>query len=266
MNSRGTKKKTEPTPQLERESVLQLIRDWKWFAFVPPEAHEWLAERVVIHRIDKGRMVYVAGDPANYVYGVLSGVFRIYMSTHRGDDITLEEVVKGSWFPHIIPRERPVYFGNCVCQSDAVVVTLSQTVMAEFSKRWESYYRGLYHEFADRAVVIMGRIELLSLHNLNVRLAVYLLRMARLRGQHQEDGSIWIAAPDSQSEVGARVGGTRQRVNGVFKQWAKKKIVELNKDGIHILDLAKLTIEAKRSGFDVSEYLSSWHGGWQGKR
>jgi CRP-like cAMP-binding protein len=114
-------------------------------------------------------------------------------------------------------------------------------------------------------VVTLGRIELLSLHNLNVRLAVYMLRMARLRGRAEPAGAIWVGAVESQSEVGARVGGTRQRVNRALTTWAKKGIVELHKNGVRILDLKRLTAEAEKSGFDVAGYLSGWHGGWQGR-
>lgn len=244
--------------------ALQLIRGWKWFAHVPPEAHQWLAERAAILHFDKGRQIYVSGEPVTYLYAVISGVFRIYLNSRVGDDITMEEVVRGAWFPHYQPVERPTYALNCVCQSDAVVAAFSATAIAEFARRWPGYYQGLYFELTDRAAATFGRIELLSLHNLNVRLAVYLLRLARLRGRRDTDGSVWVAAAESQSEVGARVGGTRQRVNLVLKLWARKGIIELHKDGTRIFDLQRLATEAKKSGFDLEGYLAGWHGGWEG--
>jgi len=97
-----------------------------------------------------------------------------------------------------------------------------------------------------------------------VRLAVYLLRMSRLRGRPEASGAVWIEAFDSQTEVGARVGGTRQRVNGVLKAWVKKGLIELHKDGTRIIDVRGLEREAKKSGFDLDGYLRGYHGGWQG--
>lgn len=253
---------TEPARELD---ALRLVRDWKWFAYVPPEGRQWLAERALTRRIEKGRTVYVAGEAVTQVYAVVSGVFRIYMTSYRGDDITLEEVVSGGWFPHFSPLDKPRYAGSCVCQADAVVAAFPLPALLEFARRWPAYYKGLYHELTDRAAVTLGRIELLSLHNLNVRMAVYLLRMAHLRGKPGTDGSIWVEAYESQSELGARIGGTRQRVNSVLKVWAGKGLLELHKDGVRILDLRRLTAEAEKSGFDVKAYLASWHGGWQGK-
>lgn len=249
-----------------RATALELIRGWKWFAYVPPEAQEWLAERAGYKDIVRGRSLHTAGEPATTVYAVVSGVCRIFRTSPKGDEITMEEVVRGGWFPHVIPGEAPTYAVSCVCQQDATLLTFPLPVLNEFARRWPAYYQGLYHELASRAVVIFGRIELLSLHNLNVRLAVYLLRMARLRGQPEPGGALWVAADDSQSEIGARVGGTRQRVNGILKGWHGKKIIELHKDGVRILDVPRLRAEAEKSGFELADYLAGWHGGWQGKK
>ena len=245
-------------------AVLDLISGWRWFGYAPPEARRWLADRARVEHVAKGRVLYVSGEPAAAIYGVMAGLFRIYVTSRRGDEITLEEVVRGGWFPHMVPVEKPKYIGNCLCLEDSTVVVIPMDVLTEFAGRWPGLFRGLYHEFIDRMVVILGRIELLSLHNLDVRLAVYLLRMAHLRGVPRDDGSIWVAAHDSQTEIGTRVGGTRQRVNKILKAWSQQGILSLHKDGTRILNMRLLTAEAERSGFDLKSYLAGWHGGWQG--
>lgn len=244
--------------------MLELISGWRWFSYAPPEAQRWLAEHTAVERIRKGQLIYEPGMPATAIYGVMSGLFRIYVTTPKGDDITLEEVVRGGWFPHMVPVEQPKYIGNCVCLEDSTVAVIPIAVLTEFAERWPALFRGLYHEFIDRVGVILGRIELLSLHNLDVRLAVYLLRMAHLRGVTGSDGSVWIAAHDSQTEIGARVGGTRQRVNKILKDWTKQGIIEVHKDGTRLLDVRELTSMVQRSGFELETYLAGWHGGWQG--
>lgn len=247
-------------------SILPLISGWRWFSYATAEERSWLAERASVQKVAKGQVLYTSGMPATGIYGVMSGLFRIYVTSTRGEDITLEEVVPGGWFPHMVPVEQPRYIGNCVCLEDSTVAVIPVGVLAEFTQRSPSFYRGQYHEFIDRVGVIIGRIELLSLHNLDVRLAVYLLRMAHLRGVKAPDGSVWVAAHDSQTEIGTRVGGTRQRVNTILKGWSEQGIIQLQKDGTRILDVARLRTEAMRSGFDLESYLAGWHGGWQGAR
>ena len=244
---------------------LQLIQGWRWFAYLPPEAHRWLAERMTCARIAQGHRLYAAGDRATNVYAVIEGAFRIYLTLPRGEEITLEEV-RGGWFPHMVPKDKPTYLGNCVCLDEAQVAVVPVHDMAELARRWPAYYRGLYHEFIDRLDIIFGRIELLSVHNLDVRLAVYLLRMAHLRGTRGADGTIWVPAHDSQTEIAARVGGTRQRVNSVLNAWSRAGIIERHREGTRIVDVKRLTAAAKQSGFELERYLAAWQGGWQGKK
>ncbi|WP_029888492.1 Crp/Fnr family transcriptional regulator [Polycyclovorans algicola] len=246
--------------------ALELVQGWPWFDDVPAEAHAWLVARAGIRRYEKGQIVYVEGQPVTHIFGVGSGSFRIFISTSKGDEITMEEVVPGGWFPHYLPGASPIYAGNCICQEGATVITLPQPVIAEFGRQWPIYYLGLYREFGSRwASFLRGRVELLSLHNLNVRLAVYVLRMLRLRGKPEANGAILLEPFGSQSEIGARVGGTRQRVNGILKTWTRRGWIESCNNGIRILDVEKLDAEARKSGFDVDAYIASWQGGWEGK-
>lgn len=248
------------------DAIVGLIRGWKWFAQVPAQGHQWLAQQARVRSVGKDQHLYRSGDPATHIYGVISGAFRIYLSTPSGDEVTGEEVVHGGWLPHMIPAEKPLYYGSCVCQQEALIVQIRMPAMLEFGERWPGYFRGLYQELVERGPATLGRILLLSLYNLNVRLAVYLLRMARLRGVPQASGVVLIPGEVSQSEIGARVGATRQRVNTLLKSWAQRGLIELGSDGTRILDLPRLTAEASKSGFDVEAYLAGWHGGWQGSK
>lgn len=249
---------------MSADLILKTIQGWRWFSHLPPEAHQWLVARASVRQIPKGKTIYAPGDRVQAIYGVIDGAFRIFLRTPKGEELTMEEVVAGGWFSHGMLREPPVYITDCICHQDATVVVIPQAAVAEFAQRWPLFYKGLYEEFTDRAIIVFGKIELLSLHNLNVRLAVYLLRIARLRGKPDGKGGIMLAGDDSQAEVGSRVGGTRQRVNSLLSAWAKRGLLESGKDGIRLLDIPALEAEATKTGFDLAGYLGGWHGGWQG--
>lgn len=246
-----------PTADGERAAILELIRNWRWFGYAPPEAQRWLAEHAVIKRFAEGQIVFAAGQAASHVYGVLGGAFRIFITSRSGDEYAGEEVFAGGWFPHVVPDEPLVYLPSCVCEQAAVTAAFSQATMAEFARRWPAeYYRGMYHELSSRAVAIFGALELLSLHNLKVRLAVYLLRIAFMHDRQAGDG---IRIPfESQSKMGSRAGGTRQRVNSVLQSWSRSGIIETSPDGLRILDIKRLTTEARKTGFDIDAYLTGW--------
>ena len=251
---------TEPT-------ILDTIRGWKWFAYAPPDAQQWLADRASLKKISKGAIVFSVGDPVKCLYGVISGNFRIYVTTQNGDQITLEDVAAGSWFAHWSPYQDPVYRVSCDCQRDSVVAAIGYEDVGEFSRRWPEFYRGLYEEVADRHEVIVARIELLSFHTLDVRLAVYFLRMLHLRAEKKTQGTTFVDMGISQTEVAARVGGARQRVSSIINKWKKRGLIEVNDAGdISVRDIESMKAEAMKTGFDLSTYLAAWHGGWREKK
>jgi CRP/FNR family transcriptional regulator len=249
---------------MNNQQVLDTIRGWRWFHKLPAEAHDWLAQHATVQPIAAGAFVYSPNDPVKAIYGVISGVFRIYHALPNGEDLTLEEVVAGGWFAHMIPGDKATHLTHCICQKDAQVVVVPWRAVGEFGQKWPEFYKGCYEEFLLRAQAILGRLELLSAHDLKVRLAVYLLRIAKLRGVLEPDGSIWLGDDTNQAEVGARVGGARQRVNYTLKDWSREGWITLQKDGIRLNNPRAIYEQARRTGFDVDAYLGGWHGGWQG--
>ncbi len=245
-----------------RDKILALIKNWTWFQDLPDEAHQWLADRGRIVKHARGQLVYTHGTPVTHVYGILDGGYRVFLISKDGDETTLGEEAAGAWNPHFVPDDTPIYFGNCACTADTVCIAYPLATMEEFGARWPLYYKGQYKEFLSRADIIAARIELLSFHNLNVRLGVYLLRLSVLRGTEQADGSVFIPNIESQTEIGSRVGGTRQRVNALLNAWTKQKVIRPENGGLTLLNRALLISEAEQSGFDISAYLGSWHGGW----
>lgn len=249
---------------MAEQTFNELITNWRWFQYVPLEAQCWLGDRLTTKTCRAGEELYAQGDRVEGIFGVASGVFKTYMLSPMGDETTLEEIAPGGWFPYFVPGEAPVYLSACVCVTSGMLATASLKVMREFGQLWPQYYQGLHHEFSDRLGVILGRIQLLSLHALDVRLAVYVLRMAHIRGREIPGGSILVESVGSQAEIGARVGGTRQRVNGVLGGWAKAGVLTVNKNSLILHDRQQLYDIAEASGFGIEEYLSGWHGGWGG--
>ena len=88
--------------------------------------------------------------------------------------------------------------------------------------------------------------------------------MIQIRGRHAEGGAIMINSVGNQSEIGARIGGTRQRINTVLSTWAKAGVLNVQKNGIVVHDRDYLNHIVRESGFEIDAYLASWQGGWLG--
>lgn len=237
--------------------ALELINRWSWFHYLPNEAKISFAEQCHLLSIEKETILYRHNAPVTLIYGVLRGAFRISLSSASGGEMTIDNISAGVWFPHFIPRTKPVYFCNCTCTSTASVIAVSYQNFVDFGSKWPQLYRGMYSDLADRGALMVGRLELLSLHALNVRLAVYLLRLLAVSGVELTDQAWLIDSAGSQAEIANRVGAARQRVNGILKDWEKRSVLIVKKSGIVIIDRNFLYQISKNSGFDVDSYLST---------
>lgn len=249
---------------ISREAICQLIRGWQWFTYVPDEAVEWLSGHAKLRQFDSKQELYMQGDPVTSVYGVLDGIFKAYTLSPAGEETMLEQVVAGGWFPYYVPAQKPVYITSAACVEAGQALVISRAVIEEFGERWPQYYRGIYHEFSDRMSIIIARIELLNLYSLEVRLAVYILRLARLRGHRGDNGWTIVEMTGNQTDIGSVIGGTRQRINVVLSGWTKLGVLSKEKKRFVIKDINYLYGIVEASGFNVSDYLDSWQGGWGG--
>lgn len=246
-----------------KSQALDLINCWSWFQFLPDEAKSTLAEQGRLTTVDKGETLYRHNDPLTHVYGLISGGVRIYVASAEGAEMTLEEVAAGAWFPHFHPQPVPTYFGNCSATNSSTLIAISKKDFLDVGEHWPQLYRGLYSEFVARGAVTIGRMELLTLHSLNVRMAVYLLRLLVTRGKAEADNSYYIESFGSQTEIANRVGGARQRVNSILKEWERNGIISIERNGLLLKTPNQLVHIAGESGFDVEAYLGAWQGGWK---
>nr|WP_246864632.1 Crp/Fnr family transcriptional regulator [Spongiibacter thalassae] len=242
---------------------MELVNRWDWFAFVPEEGKRWFAEHCLLHTVEKGQSLYLHNDPVTHIYGLLSGSLRIYTASASGQEMTLEELAVGSWFPHFMLTDKPSYYGNCTATRVSTLVRIGIDDFMAFGERWPRLYKGLYAEFAARGAATIGRMELLTQHSLKVRLAVYLLRLVVVRGSNGADKGYFVESSDSQEEIANRVGGARQRVNAILKEWERTGTIVIAKNGLTIHNPHVLLAAAKESGFDADAYLEAWQGGWK---
>ena len=253
----------KPQNSTAKSQALELINRWNWFAYVPEDAKNWFAEHCLLTSIKKGEDIYLHNDPVHHVYGLISGGLRIYTTSAAGQEMTLEELAVGTWFPHFLHKQNPTYYGNCTASKASTLICIGVNDFLSFGEYWPEFYRGLYVEFTARGAATIGRMELLTQHSLKVRLAVYLLRLVVVRGIKDTGYGYFVESADSQEEIANRVGGARQRVNAILKEWEREGALSIGRDGLTITETRELLEVARASGFDIDAYLEAWQGGWK---
>jgi len=186
--------------------------------------------------------MWMMGQTPTELYGVLSGRVRGYQSTATGQEYALVEWGRHAWLgEQALANDEPNML-NVQVLADADIMSIPRTALWEVGNSWPGLYQNLFREGWTNT---RGLYEILSsvlFYPLKARLAGRVLQLMEEHGERTEDGT-HITIKISQNEFARLSMGSRQRVNAIFRDWAKQGLVEPRDDHLLIRDIRGLTAE-----------------------
>lgn len=215
-----------------------ILRDNSFFAGFEPTLIDRLAGLCRVRHLNAGETLFVKGDDGDGLYGIARGQIRIETSTSTGEIITLNVLGPGDIFGEI------ALFDGQPRTADAVSVEESELFMLR-----RSDFLALLEEDARIAIRVIeflcrrlrwisDRVEEATLLPLSVRLARRIVLLGRDFGTEVNI---------SQEQLAHYVGAARESVNRQLQIWRRKKILDLRRGRILLLDVEKLTEACKFS-------------------
>lgn len=220
----------------------ELLRD------LSPTAVARVAEVTIQRSYRRGVTIFSEGDPADAIFGLISGQVQITAHNAEGQEIILYHVEAGGIFGlNAVIDGSP----RCGCARAATRIFAFVIGREHFLK----LITGM-PELALRLIQLMGRrqqvaarmiIEEYSANKVSVRVAHRLLELARTRG-NGHDGNAPLAI--TQSELAKLVFFSRQAVNQCLQQWHWRGWISISRGGLMINDRAALADIAARGDPD----------------
>jgi len=214
----------------------------RWFEAAPDAVLDALAAAASIRPYAANSHIWMAGQTTTDIYGVVSGRVRVYQSTETGQEFALIEWETGAWLgEQTLANDEPNMLSVQVLADSEILVIPRQVVIA-VGETWPRLYQNLFRE--DWANT-RGLYEILSgvlFYPLRARLAGRVLLLMQEHGQRQEDG-VLIDIKVSQNDFARLSMGSRQRVNAIFRDWARQGLVETRDEHLLIRDIDGLTAE-----------------------
>lgn len=218
--------------RLERDARRDALRSSAVFQVMKPEELEAILRFATDRRVAKGTVIVRKGDAGSSLMAVLRGRVRVSSVSAEGKEVTITTLGAGEVFGEIA-----LFDGE---PRSADVTALEETDLLIVERR--EFLPFLYQntDVCLRLLAMMSRrlrnaslaLEELALHDLPERLARVLLRLAEDYGRPTREG-IRIDFKVSQSDLGTRVGTSRETVNKQIKQWRDDGVLEL--DGRYIV-------------------------------
>lgn len=207
-----------------------IIDDCPWLKDVPATELQALAQQARIIHYDAGDYLYFAGSPRLHVGTVLSGLVRVVLACHNGQEVFLGYIENQTWIGAGMPTNSYSQVSYQVVEA-AEALVLPRAAILDTADRFPSVYRNLLTSADELLDNTVNAIELFVFYSLRERLAYCLLELAKALGRPSRSGTR-IERRLSQQEIATLVGGSRPKVNQHLKQFETDNILT-REDGFY---------------------------------
>ena len=230
---------------LEKEKVLSIASNQGWFVGLNREEIIRLIELSHLTAYAADEVVYTTGDKQENLYCIIEGRIKVSIIGDQGDNFPLTMWEAGNWFGESALHEDSVMplQASAVAETKALVIPIA--VIDSALDNGATFYKNIVRDVIDRSQQLYHLVELLLFKTLQVRVAARILHLIDSIGETTEQG-IKLPLDFSQSDIADMSGGSRQRVNKIFRRWSRDGIVT-KQDGWYVVhDVEALRAELSR--------------------
>jgi CRP/FNR family transcriptional regulator len=230
---------SHPSPSSERLRVT--LAQIKHLNDLPEEAVKAIVESASPHHFDTGQVIYLEGEPAEYVYILESGWVKATRMTHEGREQGLHFLRPVEIFGDNAAFTGTTYPATTTALETTDVWMIPSETLLALVKRFPDLALAIIHILSERVLKYIELVEDLSLRSVEARLASTLLRNAEL-----QDGQLVVLRREwtTFDEMAVRLGTVRDVLSRAMKTLELEGYLKVDKQTIVILDAKEL---AKRA-------------------
>lgn len=214
---------------VEGRTELSLIRDYlaqhEYFSELDAAQLDWVARLATLHRLSRGQILSLEGDPCSTVYFVVEGRVRAIKMSPQGREQVVNELQPGQAFymvPALDGGPLPVTTQGA---TRATLVGFSCRDFVALLRRYPSIMMHVLGEFARRLRRLTSLIEDLALRSVSGRLARLLIERAKSASHRM-----------TQREMAAQLGTVREVVARSLAQFERQGWIHVRRGLIEIVD------------------------------
>ena len=189
-----------------------------------------LAGRAYSRTYAAGMPIFHLGAPGDSMMAVLSGTVRISLPTPKGKELVLSDLSPGELFGEVALLDGAERSAAATALTDCELLVLHRRDVLPFLEQNPAACLKLLSLLCARLRGSDERMADIAFSDLGARLAKTLLQKTAASG-HSSPAKLAL----SQSELGNMIGGTRENVNRLLRDWRRLGIVETRKGWIVIV-------------------------------
>ena len=227
---------------MKHSAVLELIATSAWFSGVPDPVLHDLAEAARLKQFRKDSHLWTIGTSCAEVFAVVSGRVRMYAVGLQGREYAIADRGEGAWLNvACLKDDRAPEFATRA-RVDSEVLVIPRAAVLEAGRDWPQLYRNLFEDVVDSGRGVFSLLARELFYPLQGRVCLRLMELAGQYGKQVEDG-VLVNIRVSQNDFASLAGGSRQRINRIFRDWEARGLVESRGEYLLIRDMQALQRE-----------------------
>lgn len=203
------------------------------FKSLPIEAQNAIIDVAIPRQYKAGQVIYLEGEPADYVYILEKGWVKATRMTHEGREQGLLFLRPFEIFGDIAVFSGTSYPGTVTALEDVEAWLIPSQVLLLLVNQYPALALAIIHRLSERVLHYIGLVEDLSLRSVETRLASTLLRNAELRNEQMiVPRQEWTTF----DEMAVRLGTVRDVLSRAMKTLEAEGYLKVDKQTILILD------------------------------
>jgi CRP/FNR family transcriptional regulator len=210
---------------------------------LPDEVVKAIIESASPHHFDAGQVIYLEGEPAEYVYILESGWVKATRMTHEGREQGLHFLRPVEMFGDNAVFSQTTYPATTTALEATDVWVIPSEALLTLVKRFPDLALAIISILSERIVKYIELVEDLSLRSVEERLASTLLRNAELiKGELVVLRRAWTTL----DEMAVRLGTVRDVLSRAMKTLELEGYIKVDKQKIVIVDAKELAKRAEQ--------------------
>ena len=189
------------------------------------EDFEAAGVRVAERRYAAKDMIFVPGDPDAQLYFLLSGTVRLYKIYGDYKEATVALLKDGGVFGELSLEEGPWQTVFAEALTDASVIRVRKSILAEVVKRRPEFATKLFFSFSERLRQSDEVIESLLDRAVSARLATLLSNLGNRFGEANGSGTV-LKVRLTHQDLANMIFSTREAVSKVMSEFQREGVIE----------------------------------------
>jgi CRP/FNR family transcriptional regulator len=202
-------------------------------AFLSDQNFAELKKIMYPKRAGAGSYLFWEGDPADYLYYIVSGAVKLVKTTDDGKDMIVSLVQAGDLIMEIDGKKESKHQMNAIVMMDAEIGVIQRRDLEIILFRNGEFALEFFAWMNARQQMMQAKMRDLLLYGKSGALASTLLRLCNSCGVATPDG-IRIGLKLTNTELGEMIGATRESVNRMLSDLKASGVIA-NKQGYLIV-------------------------------